>query len=80
MYEKNLSEDFRLRLSKDDMDYLKALSSKRSINVSELVRSIISEYRRADETMKLISGALELANKQKEGELSHGDTETDIDD
>ena len=44
MYEKNLTEDFRLRLSKNDMDFLRDLSSKRSVSISECICSIIGEY------------------------------------
>lgn len=78
MYEKNLTEDLRLRLSKNDMDFLRNLSAKRSVSVSECIRSIIGEYRRAQETMELLQNALALA-KDKGGELSNGDTKTDID-
>lgn len=78
MYEKNLTEDLRLRLSKNDMDFLRNLSAKRSVSVSECIRSIIGEYRRAQETMELLQNALELA-KDKGGGLSNGDTKTDID-
>lgn len=62
MYEKDLSEGFRLRLSKTDMDFLRDLSSKRSVSVSKCLRSIIGEYRRT----------------YKEVQLSYGDTKTDI--
>ena len=43
MYEKNLTEDLRLRLSKTDMDFLRGLSAKRAVSVSECIRSIIGE-------------------------------------
>lgn len=79
MYEKNLSEDLRLRLSKDDMDFLRDLSSKRSITVSGCIRSIIGEYRRSLDTLDLLTKAVNLANLEKEGTLSNGDTETNID-
>ena len=80
MYEKNLTEDLRLRLSLTDMDFLRDLSSKRSVSVSECIRSIIGEYRRSLETLDLLSQALILANNEKEKErLSNGDTESYID-
>lgn len=66
MYNKNLSEDLRLRLSKTDMDFLRELSSKYSVSVSQLLRSIIGEYRRALESL------------EKEVQLSDGDTKTYI--
>lgn len=74
MYTKDLTEDFRLRLSKNDMDFLKALSSERGMSVSELCRSIIGEYRRSLDTMATLKEALEII--QKGGELSLGDTKT----
>lgn len=76
MYEKNLTEDLRLRLSTADMDFLRALSEKRAMSISECIRGIIGEYRRSLETMDLLAGALELAKKEKEAQLSNGDTET----
>jgi len=77
MYEKNLTEDLRLRLSATDMDFLRVLSDKRSVSVSECIRSIIGEYRRSLETLEVLSDAIRLA-KAKEVELSNGDTKTDI--
>ena len=47
MYEKDLGEGFRLRLSLIDMNFLRDLSSQRDVTVSECVRSIIGEYRRS---------------------------------
>lgn len=77
MYEKNLSEDLRLRLSKTDMDFLRDLSSKRSVSVSECIRSIIGEYRRGLETLDVLTEAIKLT-KEKGVQLSNGDTKTDI--
>lgn len=77
MYEKNLSEDLRLRLSKTDMDFLRDLSSKRSVSVSECIRSIIGEYRRGLETLDVLTEAIKLT-KDKGVQLSNGDTKTDI--
>ena len=34
MYEKNLTEDLRLRLSTTDMDFLRSLSKERAVSVS----------------------------------------------
>lgn len=78
MYENNLTEDLRLRLSKTDMDFLRSLSEKRSVSVSECIRSIIGEYRRSLDTMELMSSMIQMI-KEKEAGLSNGDTKTDID-
>ena len=80
MYMGNLTESFRIRFSETDMDFLRKLSEERGVSVSECVRSIIGEYRRSMETMRLFSEALELVNKERKGELSNGDTKTNIDD
>lgn len=80
MYEKNLTEDLRLRLCKNDMDFLRGLSIQRSVTVSECIRSIIGEYRRSYEALDVLKTAINIANLQKEEQLSHGDTETDIND
>lgn len=77
MYEKNLTEDFRLRLSKKDMDFLRSLSASRSQSVSECVRSIIGEYRRSLDTIDILKAALDL---DKRREAVRGDTKTDLDD
>lgn len=77
MYEKNLTEDFRLRLSKKDMDFLRKLSASRAQSVSECVRSIIGEYRRSLDTLDILKAALVL---DKRGNAVRGDTKTDIDD
>lgn len=77
MYEKNLTEDLRLRLSSNDMDFLRDLSEKRSVTVSQCIRSIIGEYRRSIETLELLTQAVNMSKNN--GGLSHGDTKTDID-
>lgn len=77
MYEKNLTEDLRLRLSSNDMDFLRDLSAKRSVSISECIRSIIGEYRRSMETIEVLSKALSMTN-EKGVQLSNGDTKTDI--
>ena len=79
MYEKNLTEDLRLRLSANDMNFLRDLSSKRSVSISECIRSIIGEYRRSLETLDVLTQAINLAKQEKEAQLSNGDTETNID-
>lgn len=80
MYEKNLTEDLRLRLSKTDMDFLRELSNQRSVSVSECIRSIIGEYRRSLDTLDVIKKALDLTKLEKGGQLSNGDTKTVIND
>lgn len=77
MYEKNLTEDFRLRLSKKDMDFLRSLSDSRCQSVSECVRSIIREYRRSLDTIDILKAALDF---DKRREAVRGDTKTDLDD
>lgn len=81
MYEKNLTEDLRLRLSTTDMDFLRSLSAKRCVSVSECIRSIIGEYRRSLDTLEMLTEAIKIAKSEKEkgGTLSNGDTETNID-
>lgn len=76
MYEKNLTEDFRLRLSKKDMDFLRSLSVNRGQSISECVRSIIGEYRRSIDTIDILRAALKLDEK---GVAVLGDTKTDFD-
>jgi hypothetical protein len=78
MYTKDLTEDLRLRLSTTDMDFLRDLSKQRGVSISECIRSIIGEYRRSLETLNILSDAISLAKKG--GQLSNGDTETDIND
>lgn len=80
MYMGNLTESFRIRFSENDMDFLRKLSEERGISVSECVRSIIGEYRRSLDTMRLLSDALNLVKEEKKGELSNGDTKTNIND
>lgn len=77
MYEKNLTEDLRLRLSATDMDFLRKLASDRAVTVSEVIRSIIGEYRRSLDTLELLSQAMKLAKEN--GGLSIGDTKTNFD-
>lgn len=77
MYEKNLTEDLRLRLSDTDMNFLRDLSAKRDMSISACIRSIISEYRRSLETIEVLNKAIKLA---EEGKLSNGDTGSNIDD
>lgn len=80
MYEKNLTEDLRLRLCKNDMDFLRGLSAQRSVTVSECIRSIIGDYRRSYEALDVLKTAINIAKSQKGEQLSYGDTKTDIND
>lgn len=59
MYEKDLSEKVRLRLSETDMNFLRDLSLRRSVSVSECIRSIIGEYRRHEKGVQLFNGDTE---------------------
>ena len=67
MYEKNLTEDFRLRLSSVDMEFLKKIANERSVSVSECVRSIIGEYRRSIETLQALQKMVSLATQDNKG-------------
>ena len=78
MYDKNLTEDLRLRLNKTDMDFLRDLSQKRGVSISECIRSILGEYRRSLETLDVLSQAIAMAKEK--GALSNGDTKTNIND
>ena len=80
MYKKNLSEDLRLRLSANDMDFLRKLSADRGASISEVIRSIIGEYRRSYDTVKIIARAVSGISEEQEGKLSYGDTKTDFND
>jgi len=79
MYEKNLTEDLRLRLSKTDMDFLRELSVKRNDSISSCIRSIIGEYRRSLQTLEAMSDFLKIA-KSKEAGCPDGDTKTNFND
>lgn len=79
MYEKNLTEDLRLRLSKTDMDFLRTLSAERSVSVSECIRSIIGEYRRSVDTLSALNDLMKIVKEKGTGGLSNGDTKTDFD-
>lgn len=74
MYAKNLSEDLRLRLSAKDMDFLRRLSEQRECTVSEVIRSIIGEYRRSLDAVETLNRALALV-----GGADHGVTKTNSD-
>lgn len=80
MYEKNLCEDLRLRLTSTDMEFLKNLSSERAVSVSECIRSIIGEYRRSLETISILQSAINLAQNSNNGVAVHGNTKTYIND
>lgn len=82
MYEKNLTEDLRLRLTQEDMNFLRKLATERSLSISQVIRSIIGDYRRAQESVEYLKLAVQLANedkKKKEEMLSNGDTKTNLD-
>ena len=76
MYEKNLNETLRLRLTERDMDFLRGLSEERGTSISEVIRSIIGEYRRSLEMLEVMNETLRLARERKAGQ-SNGDNETD---
>lgn len=84
MYEKNLKEDLRLRLSTRDMDFLRLLSEQRGCSVSECIRGILAEYRRSQELVSALNNLVNLSQKECEkmegAELSRGDTNTHFDD
>lgn len=69
MYEKNLSEFLKFRLSSKDMEFLRDLSSKRSVSISACIRDIIAEYRRSFYSLNSID---------KEVCISDGDGKTYI--
>lgn len=77
MYNKDLSEDLRLRLSKTDMEFLRKLSNERAVTISECIRSIIGEYRRSVDAIQTLQRLAALTQKEGGG-LSDGDTKADI--
>ena len=79
-YLKNLTKELRLRLSEEDMNFLSKIADERQCSVSQVIRSILGDYRRALESVETLKMAVKLANEQKEKEkLSNGDTKTDSD-
>lgn len=78
MYEKNLTEDLRLRLSKNDMDFLRNLSDQRCVSVSEVIRSIIGEYRRSLDAIDVLKKAMDFSKNEKGASCPDGDTKTNI--
>lgn len=77
MYNKNLTEDLRLRLSERDMEFLKQLSKDRDCSVSEVIRSIIGEYRRSLIALEALNKAIALADN---GGAGRGVTKTNFND
>lgn len=77
MYTKNLTRDFRLRVSEEDFDFLSRLAEQRYTSVSDTVRSIIGEYRRS---LELLESLKTLSDAQKGKGLSNGDTKSNFDD
>lgn len=63
MYLKDLTEELKVRISKDDMIFLKTLAEKRSIGLSELVRSMVGEYRRSLEMVDAMNKMLALTKE-----------------
>lgn len=80
MYEKNLNKDMHLRLSDKDMEFLQKLSEERNMSISEVIRSLIGEYRRSLETIDVFQEAIKLIKERelKGEELSNGDVKTDF--
>lgn len=79
MYEKNLKEDLRLRLSEEDMTFLRKIADERGTSISQVIRSILGDYRRALESMETLKLAVQLAKEKDEKEkLSNGDTKTNL--
>lgn len=76
MYTKNLNKDLRLRLSDKDMSFLKDLAETRSCSVSEVIRSIIGEYRRGMETLDTLRDAMSMVKERQA--VQNGDTKTDF--
>ena len=80
IYEKNLTQTVRLRLSDAQFAFLQALAEKRGSSISAQIRAIIDEYDRSLRTVDALkkvfdSGVLEKIGKG--GVMSNGDTETD---
>lgn len=76
MYAKNLTEDLRLRLTSRDMEFLRDLSYSRGLSVSEVIRSIISDYRRSCLALEAISRAVDSIDSGEDA--GHGVTETAV--
>ena len=70
MYEKDLTVGFHLRLSSKDIDFLRDLSQKRSISISQCVRDIIGDYRRSFDFSNI------SLTSEKEVCSSYGNTKT----
>ena len=70
MYEKNLTEYFPVRLSSKDIVFLRELSEKRSISISQCVRDIIGDYRRSFDVSNI------SLTSEKEACSSYGHTKT----
>lgn len=80
MYDKNLSKDMHLRVSEKDMEFLQKLADERNVTVSEVIRSMIGEYRRSLDAINIFADAFKLIKEREEKgeELSNGDIETNI--
>lgn len=80
MYEKNLSKDMHLRVSDKDMEFLENLAKEREVSISEVIRTMIGEYRRSLETVSVLQETIKLLKDKNGGELSNGDVKTNFND
>ncbi len=80
MYEKNLSKDMHLRVSDKDMEFLENLAKEREVSISEVIRTMIGEYRRSLETVSVLQETIKLLKDKNGGELSNGDVKTNLND
>lgn len=80
MYEKNLSKDMHLRVSDKDMEFLENLAKEREVSISEVIRTMIGEYRRSLETVSVLQETIKLLKEKNGGELSNGDVKTNLND
>ncbi len=80
MYEKNLSKDMHLRVSDKDMEFLENLAKEREVSISEVIRTMIGEYRRSLETVSVLQENIKLLKDKNGGELSNGDVKTNLND
>lgn len=54
MYNKDLTESVRLRLTDEDMKFLSEVSEERCVSISALIRQIIGDYRRGYHILTLM--------------------------
>ena len=70
MYTKDLSETVRLRLTVEDMQFLKDLAEQRQSSISSCIRSIVGEYRRSVTELQLLQKALTQIGAVQDGDTS----------